>query len=216
MERLKSLAIFLRNNCGWRTTRKKCGALPALRGVTLFEATLYIAISLGTIVGGLAVYDQARERSKAASAVRQISSMVQSIRQIFGSQTDFSSLSASVLLTAGAIPPGSFTASSALLSPWGGIAVGVAPGNTHNFVVTLDNLPVSACTRLGVYSASGEGVVADNVVNFEVRNSDGVFVSADTEVQYGRPTDGVSASEASSACGIWAGQVTEVRWTFAR
>jgi hypothetical protein len=162
------------------------------------------------------VYEQALERSKAASAVRQISSMVQSVRQIFGSQSDFSSLSASVLLTAGALPPGSFTASSALLSPWGGIAVGVAPGNAHNFVVTLDNLPVSACTRLGVYSASGEGVVADNVVNFEVRNIDGVFVSADTEVQYGRPTDGVSASEASSACGIWAGQVTEVRWTFAR
>jgi hypothetical protein len=216
VERLRTLALFLRCNCTWLTARKKCGALEALRGVTLVEATLYIAVSLGTIIGGLAVYGQALERSKAATAVRQISSMVQSIRQIFDSQSDFSSLSASVLLAAGAIPPGSFTASSAVLSPWGGVTVSAAPGNAHNFVVTLDNLPVSACTRLGVYSASGEGVVADNVLNFEVRNSDGVFVSADAEVQYGRPTDGVSASEAASVCGIWAGEVPEVRWTFAR
>lgn len=216
MERLKKSENFGQKYSAWLSRNKECGALAALRGVTLLEATLYIAVSLGTMVGGLAVYDQARERSKAASAVSQISSMVQSIRQIFGSQSDFSSLSSSVLLAAGAIPPGAFTDSSVVQSPWGGIAVGPAPWNAHNFVVTLDNLPVSACTRLGVYSAAGEGVVADNVLNFEVRNSDGVFVSADTEVQNGRPTDGVSAAEASSLCGIWAGQVTEARWTFAR
>lgn len=187
------------------------------RGVTLFESTLLIAVSLSITLGGLAYYQQAAEVDRTTLAVRQVTSLTSQVRAMYAGRPDFADLGADVVIAGGGAETGTITGmGDGLASPWGPIFLGPAPTDPRRFAVTMRELPVAACTRLGLYSSSGQGVVADNVTNFEVAGPDGAFVSADTEVRAGLPTDGVSPSEAAETCGVWEGSVTTVRWTFSR
>lgn len=187
------------------------------RGVSLLESTLFIAVSMAITLGGLAYYDRAAEADRVGVAVRQLSTLTAQVRTIYATMPDFSDLSAEVLIGSGALPAGGVNGTGdGLVSPWGAIELGPAPGNERRFMVTLYDLPMSACTRLGMYSSAGQGVVADNVTNFEVLDAGGALVPADAEVQAGRPTDGVSPSEAAAACSLRGGGVTLARWTFER
>ena len=188
-----------------------------LRGVTLFESTLFIAVSLSIILGGLSYHQQASEADRTMLAVRQLTGLTAQVRSMYAARPDFSDLATDVVVSAGAAEAGSINSmGNQLTSPWGPIFLAPSQTDPGSFVVILREVPVTACTRLGLYSSSGQGVVADNVTNFEVAGPDGAFVSADAEVRSGRPTDGVSPSEAAETCGVWQGSVTTVRWTFAK
>lgn len=187
------------------------------RGVTLFENMLFIAVALSITMAGLTYFQQSSEADRTMLAVRQLANLTSQVRSIYATRPDFSDLAADVIVSAGAAEAGSINGmGNGLTSPWGPIFLAPSIADPRSFVVTLRDVPVTACTRLGPYSSSGRGVVADNVMNFEVAGPDGAFVSADTEVRAGGPTDGVSPSEAAETCGVWQGSVTTVRWTFAK
>lgn len=187
------------------------------RGVTLLESVLFIAIAVSIMLSGLLYYENAAEVARVNLAVRQLTTMTSQVRAMYATVKDFSDLRPPVLIRGGAIQAGGVNqAGDGIVSPWGAIEVGPDASDPFSFYVTLFDLPRAACTRLGIYSAAGQGVVADNVTNFEVKIAGDDFVSADTSVRAGRPTDGVSPTEAAAACGGPEGSVMQVRWTFAR
>jgi hypothetical protein len=143
------------------------------RGVTLIEAVLYIAIALALIVGGLVFYQQAAAASRVNSAARSLSFLVAEMRQVVrdtGAGTVYSTTAAETLLLArGSIPADSIDmsrpAGQRIRNPWGGdFALGLTRTGSRALVVLyLNNVPVVACTRLGVADASGTNFWTTNI-----------------------------------------------------
>jgi len=134
------------------------------RGVTLIEAVLYISIALTLIVGGLVFYQQTVSASRVNSAARSLSFLIAEMRQVVrdpGVGIMSTSQAETLLLARGSVPMNSIDmskpAGQRIRSPWGGnFAVGLTSSNGRALVVVyLYNIPVVACTRLGVADASG-------------------------------------------------------------
>lgn len=185
------------------------------RGVTLMESVLFLAIVLSVVLGGLVYYHHTSEAARVSQAVRDISALVAKVRAAFDPHTDFSGLTPAVLIMGGAVPTGmTNTAQGTIKSPWGRIDIGPLPDDPQRFAVTLTDLPVPACTRMGPYSSRGTGIFAERVVNFETQTAAGSFVAADGELRAGRDTNGVSPAEAATACAAQGTTRTQARWTF--
>ena len=187
------------------------------RGVTLVESVLFLAIAMGLFTGGLLFFRQSSQAQKTTDLVRQVSDMTAQVRLLYRSALDYSDLNETVLIGAGAVPASRIdSGGTRITTDWGVVEVRPDPADSARFSITFFGVPTTVCTRLGIYSQSGEGIVADRLVNFEALDAGGTMVSADAEVLAGRPTNGVSPSEAAAACAAQVDGTTDIRWTFAR
>jgi hypothetical protein len=145
-------------------------AVARKRGVTLIEAVLYISIALALIVGGLVFFQQASLAQRVNGAVRNISAIASETRGLYQASANFTGLTTTTLINAGAVPT-SLVSGSTLSNEWGGdIAVAVAT-NADQFTVTYENVPTAACTRLATVDNSGSGRVGSGVVSVAFRNA---------------------------------------------
>ena len=174
------------------------------RGVTLIEAVLYVAVSLGLIVGGLVFYQQAVTSSRTASFANLLSYLVAETRSAMEESTLQVEGAAfgDYLIARGSVPASavdmSFPPMARIRNPWGGV-VSIGPlfggggGAAGEYVISVltDQIPVSTCTRL--VTVSGNSNI--NIYSTGVINS---FVY---ETFPGSPLFGtVTLSQAGQAC----------------
>jgi len=152
----------------------KSSSLPGkrrCRAVTLIEAVLYIAVALALIVGGLVFFQQASTAQKTSATIRQVSALLAETRVMVKGYpldeiTNPSLLSSTTLditaflITAGAVPSDMIASATTLSNPFGGttsVNAAVLPFFGPTMLVTLTNVPRSACTRLltGTSGVSG-------------------------------------------------------------
>ena len=142
------------------------------RGVTLIEAVLYIAVALALIVGGLVFYQQASTAARINSLVTMLTSVIAEARAAqsesnttlsFPTPADFTSY----LVTRGSVPEAwldrSYPPNEQIRHPWGGfvqfgsgIVTGVNP--YHLVTVTMSDVPMQLCVRLGATFGNGATV----------------------------------------------------------
>lgn len=151
----------------------KSNSLPGkrrCRAVTLIEAVLYIAVALALIVGGLVFFQQASTAQKTSATIRQVSALLAETRVMvkgypLAQVTNPNLLSSAnlditaFLITAGAVPSDMIASATTLSNPFGGttsVNAAVFPWGP-TMLVTLTNVPRSACTRLltGTSGVSG-------------------------------------------------------------
>jgi hypothetical protein len=180
--------------------RDKVNPLRRHRAVTLIEAVLYISIALALIVGGLVFFQQASTAAKTSTMVRQLSALLVESRVLLKQMTYESDIEiTSLLIAAGAVPPGMVIASplpglppDELHNPFGGetYVYGFKDYSTGGPVdviqLSLRNVPQQACARLltatsGVEFSSSGGVGGTTIVS-----SGYVYGSVGTE---GYPSD---------------------------
>lgn len=162
------------------TTRHK---IQGRRGVTLIEAVLFISIALGLIVGGLVFFQQASLAARTNDAVRSISSIASETRAAYRTQDNFSGLDASVLISAGAVPTSQVNqAQGTIVSEWNtNVTVEGSDATIYTgsgltgyansfFVITYENIPEAACTRLTTAS-DGNGPIGPGIVTVFVQDS---------------------------------------------
>lgn len=161
------------------------------RAVTLIEAVLYISIALALIIGGLVFFQQASFSAKLSQQVRVMSAIMAEARVFYSQQANFNSVSSvapnalaysdflageqldSFLISSGAVPAEIVAASagvrtgSQLRNVWGGeMAVrGGVDAYTNKVVVQflMDQIPTSACSRLGPSTATGNASWTDSL-----------------------------------------------------
>jgi len=149
------------------------------RGVALIEAVLYIAIALALIVGGLVFYQQASTAARINSLVTMLTSVIAEARAAqsesnktfsFPTAADFTSY----LVTRESVPSAwldkSKPANEQIRHPWGGfvqIHIGISLGidNTRILTVTMSDVPMQLCARLGATVGNGATVYSGGYQN---------------------------------------------------
>ena len=141
------------------------------RGVTLIEAVLYIAVSLGLIVGGLVFYQQAVTSSRTASLANLLSYLVAETRSAMEESTLQVEGAAfgDYLIARGSVPASavdmSFPPMARIRNPWGGVisigpvfSGGGAAAGEYVISILMDQIPVSTCTRLVTVNENGNNI----------------------------------------------------------
>ncbi len=161
--------------------------------MTLIEAVLYIAVALALIVGGLVFFQQASTAQKTSATIRQLSALLAETRVMVKGYpldeiTNPSLLSSTTLditaflITAGAAPSDMIASATTLSNPFGGttsVNAAVLPWGP-TMLVTLTNVPRSACTRLltGTSGVSGSLEGGSTVVSTGFLNGGAVAPNA--------------------------------------
>jgi type II secretory pathway pseudopilin PulG len=174
----------------------KSSSLPGkrrCRAVTLIEAVLYIAVALALIVGGLVFFQQASTAQKTSATIRQLSALLAETRVMvkgypLAQVTNPDLLSSTTLditaflIAAGAAPTDMIASATTLSNPFGGttsVNAAVLPWGP-TMLVTLTNVPRSACTRLltGTSGVSGSLEGGSTVVSTGFLNGGAVAPNA--------------------------------------
>jgi hypothetical protein len=140
--------------------------------VTLIEAVLYVAVALALIVGGLVFYQQASTAARINSLVPMLTSVIAEARAAQSESSATFSLPTpadftSYLVTRGSVPAAwldtSMPPNEQIRHPWGGfvqfgsgIVTGVNP--YHLVTVTMSDVPMQLCVRLGATFGNGATV----------------------------------------------------------
>ena len=178
------------------------------RGATLIEAVLFTVIALGTITGGLVLFEQASRSSRTNELIRSMTSLQSQVRTLNQTQSGFGTADmADMLILANAVPASlqrdtnDDGTSDALASPLGGALTVTGSGN--DFTIEVEDVPVDICSRVASFDSVGNGVVGTGIRSI----SDGT----DTD------SDGLTASEAATFCNANAsGGEVDLTWTFGR
>jgi prepilin-type N-terminal cleavage/methylation domain-containing protein len=125
------------------------------RGVTLFELmlVLFVAAFIAAAVGTL--YARVSVSYKANQTLDDVQQFVASIRSLYAQQGNYAGLTQGTLATSGLVPPGicpgTCTASSTMIYPFGTLKVALDSNDTTNttFLITLASVPIKVCNDLG-------------------------------------------------------------------
>ncbi|RME37318.1 MAG: hypothetical protein D6788_09725, partial [Planctomycetota bacterium] len=117
-----------------------------MRAVTLLEFLLYLGAAAFVIISALLIYNNVMDSSKTSQAKTQIQTLMSGVRSLYAATGNYSSVSNSVVISAGIPPENMITSSTTLTSPWGG-AVTVS-GAASTFTVSYANVPQDACVDL--------------------------------------------------------------------
>ena len=136
-------------------------------GRSMIEMLGVLAIIGVLSVGGIAGYSKAMTKFRINKTVDQVSQLAQNIRTLYGSQKNYSSLSASVIKKAHLAPDEMFetSGSTTMTNPFGG-SVWVSHhgknslGDTKAFIIGYGGIPQEACIDIltqnwGTGSSSG-------------------------------------------------------------
>jgi type II secretory pathway pseudopilin PulG len=111
---------------------------------TIFKYVFGILATGAVLLG---VYSL-NSNNKVTNAITETAMIAQNAQQIYAGQNNFTSLTNTVLITAGAVPSGNYTAPATITNPWAG-AVTVAVGaNANTFNITHAGVPNADCSKL--------------------------------------------------------------------
>lgn len=139
-----------------------------LRGVTLIEAVLYIAIALALIIGGLVFFQQTSLAARTNDVARLLSSYTTELRALVSQARNVSWTQGGVervLITSGAVPTTAIDMSQPegrrIRHGWDSFLDATStippPGSGVRFMrVRIFDIPVGACARLSTSNAAGE------------------------------------------------------------
>jgi ABC-type glycerol-3-phosphate transport system permease component len=99
------------------------------------------------ISGLVLVWTQTSVRTKEVNFATQVTQLVGSVRQYYGGQTNFTSLTNTLLVTAQAVPAGLLNG-TAIQNPWGGAVTFAVNANATMFNVTTTTVPLASCARV--------------------------------------------------------------------
>lgn len=177
------------------------------RGVGLIEATLFVVISLGLVVGGTVFFQQTSEAARVNDAVQSIVSIQSGVRSLYVAEANFGAAGsdlAEAVITSGSVTPNMVLPDGSIEHQWGG-AVSIT-GYPKTFVVDYQEVPRSACVRLAPYSAAGTGAAGNGIASIAIN---GVLVDEDGDGM-------VSPTEAEQACvpTVTAADPVRMKWAF--
>lgn len=133
------------------------------KGFTLVEILLVVGFIALASIGIYAVYSKVQTSSKANEEGKNLETMRAGIKNLYGGQTNYTGLSATVVAQAKVAPLSMINVGNTLRNSFGG-AVTITPvsvnGGTNNaFSITYANIPADVCVKLATASgASFDGV----------------------------------------------------------
>ncbi|HBN0602970.1 TPA: pilus assembly protein [Escherichia coli] len=135
------------------------------KGLSLIESAMVLALAATVTAGVMFYYQSASDSNKTQSAISEVMSATSAINGLYIGQSDYSSLSESVLKNSSAIPD-NYKKGEEIMNPFGGkLNVGASGANnkgSFGYHLTLTGLPKSACISLATLnlgtSAAGYGI----------------------------------------------------------
>lgn len=125
----------------------KTTKLRRLRGMTLIETVLVLAVGISALVGGTMLYFQSNRAASAFETIRHTSSLIPGIDAAYRSQGDYAGLDTSSAIAAGLIP-NSMIVPGGARSAFGGKLEISSQSPFSSFIIAFHDLPQDACIRL--------------------------------------------------------------------
>lgn len=132
-------------------TRKK------IMGATMMEALLFLGITAIVLIGAFSLYTLATSSNKMNTARTQVQTYVSGVKQLYSSQSNYSSLNNALVISAAIPPKNAITGATTLVDPWGGSTTITGAATTFN--IAMSGIPQSACTELLSSGLVGDGSV---------------------------------------------------------
>lgn len=129
-------------------------------GVTLLETILVLSLIAIIMVGGLNLYKNASDATKANDSQREITALATNVRALYSSQSSFNGVTNTVINNAGARPNGMSSSAAANIGNTfggtvtiaaagdGGALNGVTVQTDQAFSMILTEIPKSACYKI--------------------------------------------------------------------
>ena len=135
------------------------------KGLSLIESAMVLALAATVTAGVMFYYQSASDSNKTQSAISEVMSATSAINGLYIGQSDYDSLSESVLKNSSAIPD-NYKKGEKIMNPFGGElkvgASGTSNKGIFGYYLTLTGLPRSACISLATLnlgtSAAGYGI----------------------------------------------------------
>lgn len=140
----------------------KLNKLAKSKGFTLVEILLVVGFIALASIGIYAVYNKVTTTAKANTENTNLQTVRAGIKQLFGSQKNYTGLTSDVVRNARISPQGMHTGgASGLVNSFGGdvVIVPQALGGTEGFRITTNSIPGDVCVKL----ATGAGASFDQV-----------------------------------------------------
>lgn len=137
------------------TDKKKTFILPnrvMKRGLTLMETVLALIVGLVVIAGVLVYFNQAQTTNQSIEYEQEITSIVGTVDQLYGAQSNFSGITTQIIAQSGLLPNKYSSDKSTIVSPSKG-AVNITPesknnGSNNAFTITMNSVPNKVCSNL--------------------------------------------------------------------
>lgn len=137
------------------------------KGLSLIESAMVLALAATVTAGVMFYYQSASDSNKTQSAISEVMSATSAINGLYIGQSNYSNLSADVLINSSAIPD-NYKKDGQIMNPFGGTLTVTAGNGNHGYgySLKLDKLPKSACISLATLnlgtSAAGYAINLDN------------------------------------------------------
>ena len=166
------------------------------KGLSLIESAMVLALAATVTAGVMFYYQSASDSNKTQAAISEVMSATSAINGLYIGQSNYTGLTASVLINSSAIPDNyKDKSANTIRNPFGG-QLTVTPGATdkgYGYSIKLDQLPKSACISLATLnlgtSAAGYGI-----------NVSGGDTLQDNFNTNGMKKEAISPSDASGKC----------------
>lgn len=175
---------------------KKYGKKKYQKGLSLIEAAMTLAVAATVTAAVMFYYRAASDSNKSQSAISLVMSATSAINGLYMGRSDYTGLTASVLVNSSAIPD-SYKKDGVISNPFGGkLEVGTG-GSDYGYYLNLTGLPKSACISLATLnlgtSAKGYGI---NIKDFSSVSFSTSTPSGTTAAK----SDAITPAEAASLC----------------
>ena len=135
------------------------------KGLSLIESAMVLALAATVTAGVMFYYQSASDSNKTQAAISEVMSATSAINGLYIGQSDYTGLTASVLINSSAIPDNyKDKSANTIRNPFGGdltVTAGTA-AQGYGYSIKLDQLPKSACISLATLnlgtSAAGYGI----------------------------------------------------------
>lgn len=133
-------------------------ARSAMRGITLIETLLAVAVGAVILIGSAVLYIVAVGGNQLDQAAQQLQSTASGIRQLYAGQPSYAGLTTNVAISARVFPPGmADTGSGTVVNPWKGAVTVNASATPTTFDITFQRVPQDACAKLVSMNTTGFG-----------------------------------------------------------
>lgn len=189
------------------------------RGSLIFDVAIGIAVFVGLISIVLAAVGPVQRTMQNLGVSREVVNISSETRALFMNRPDFSTLDASTLISAQAVPSGSVSGAD-IVNSLGGVIIPGPASDPALFELIITGLTEQNCVRLAPVAASGDSDIGIGIAEMEVGTFNGSTFTAITAAGDGETriastgADGFQGSEMTDDCA--ASNMNALRVTYAR
>ncbi len=123
------------------------------QGVTLLETILVLSLIAIIMIGGLTLYNNASNSSKANKIIREVTAMANEIKGLYASKSDYVGINDKDLISAGVVPEHMIISPTRAKGPMGG-NLWIDEVDPASFYIVFDSIPSGVCHKIFASSAS--------------------------------------------------------------